>query len=195
MNKKNRRNKKKYPALDTSTNLKSRRDYMDNRHYVNGVKESGKMVMPPLNDEQKKFLNDFNEAYYNASTKLKFGHTEFLDDKLDIDSVEDIKGQIKAIKKERGKIYKKSPESTTESDREFCRMITEQIEEMEDFLDSVQPKRTHNRMNYARNNDFLNKAKMSNEYDLVSWDEVNENELVEICEIEDAMNYKKGTKS
>jgi hypothetical protein len=180
--KKNRRDKQKFPNLDVKYNLKSRRDYLDNRHYVNGVKHKGNMVMPPLTDKQKKFLNDFNKEYYNASFDSKYEYATIHVCQVDENTVKDIKDQIRTLKKERKKIFDKSPNTTTEQDRELAEYYTGQIEDMEDFLNEVHPRRACEHANNARNYDLLNMAKASNEYDLVSWEELEDDDLVEYNE-------------
>jgi len=174
--KKSRREKQEFPDLDVSYNLKARRDYMDNRFYVNGVKQKGKTVMQPLDKEAKKYLNDFNKEYYNAS----FGEGKAWDydniHKLQVDkeTIDDLKTQIRALKKERKIIYLKSPNTTTEEDRELARMYNKQIEDIEEFIYKVHPRRECDDRNNARNADLLNMAKASNMYDLVSWEELDD---------------------
>lgn len=177
--KKTRRSKQKFPNLDVKYNLKSRRDYLDNRYYVNGVKQNGKMVMPPLSEKAKKFLNDFNKEYYNASFDSKYDYDNIHVCKVDEETVKDIKDQIRVLKKDRKKIFDKSPNTTTEQDRDLAAYYTQQIEDMEDFLNEVHPRRACEHANNDRNYDFLNMAKASNEYDLVSWEELRDDEYVE----------------
>ncbi len=55
MKKKNRRSKVKYPALDPEFNLKSRSELIE-ADYIN-----------KLSEEEKEWLNRFNEEYVNAS--------------------------------------------------------------------------------------------------------------------------------
>lgn len=62
-----RRNKKKYVYLSKNENLRLRQDYMD-VDYINGVRDAnGKMVIRPLTDEEKTFLNNFYKEDLNAS--------------------------------------------------------------------------------------------------------------------------------
>lgn len=176
--KKNRRNSTKNPALDPSLNLKSRRDVTDNRHYVKGVKNSnGEMVIPPLDDRAAKFLNDFNKEYYNADFS---GPENVHPTLIDKDAVEDIKAQIRDIKAKRSKIYGKSPNTTTDEDREQANLYTEHIEEMEHFMNNMYPKRAAEHANNHRNYDLLNYAKRSNKYKLDSWDTLRDDELNEL---------------
>lgn len=64
--KKNKRSEAKNPALDKTYNLKTRTDLYD-FDYVNGYhdEETG-ITTRPLDDKEKKFLNDFVEEYINA---------------------------------------------------------------------------------------------------------------------------------
>jgi len=56
-----RRSRVKYPALRRDMNVKSRR-YCIETEYINGVRnEHGRMVMRPLTDSEKAFLNKFYE--------------------------------------------------------------------------------------------------------------------------------------
>lgn len=65
--KKSRRSKAKYPALQKKLNLKMRSDYIES-DYINGVyDEKGNQVIRPLTDEEKQFLNDFYEETVNAN--------------------------------------------------------------------------------------------------------------------------------
>ena len=65
--KKNRRSNTKYPALKKQYNLKLRSDYIET-DYVNGVVDAnGVVVIPPLDEEAKKFLNDFYEEEVNTN--------------------------------------------------------------------------------------------------------------------------------
>lgn len=176
--KKTRRDKEKYPDLNEKTSLKLRRDYIDNRHYVKGVKDRGVLVLPELDDQDKAFLNQFNKEYYGASFRPEDADKRIHQQKIDLDTVQDIKNQIRKIKAKRKKIFDKSPNKTTEKDRENARMFNEQIEEMEAFLNKVYPKRDCEHLNNQRNRCFLNRNKASNEIDLVSWETLNEDSLV-----------------
>lgn len=66
--KKKPRNKVKYPNLDPSYNLKSRRDYIetDYIHGVESVTGQGEGIRA-MTEEEKKWLNKFNGEYVNAS--------------------------------------------------------------------------------------------------------------------------------
>lgn len=176
-NKKPKRSKQEYPALDPKYNLKSRRDVLDNKYYINGVHADGKRVIRPLNKEEKQFLNDFNKEYYNASFSSKYGYNDVHECKVDKETIDDIKAQIRDVKTLRKRIWNKSPNTTTEEDREEAAELTRQINEMEDFLDEVHPRRMCERANNKRNYDFMTMAKASNEYDLVSIETITDNEL------------------
>ena len=176
--KKNRRNNAKYPALDPSLNLKSRRDVVDNRYYVKGVKDSkGNLVMPPLDERAKQFLNDFNKEYYNADfSGSENVHTTL----IDRDTLEDVKAQIRAVKAKRERIFGKSSNTTTEEDRNLAEKYNEEIEEMEHFLNNMYPKRASEHANNKRNYDLINYAKRSNKFQLDSWDELRDDELKDV---------------
>lgn len=169
--KKSKRSKAKYPALDPSLNLKSRRDYLDNKFYVKRLPE-----------ELKEWLNDFNQAYYCNSTNLKFENFEIVDRVINKEEEADIKSQISRLKKERRRIWAKSPDNVTDDDRLQCQRLDQGIDLMEEFLDKVIPMRRNARNNYARNEDFLNMSKANNTYDLVSWETLRDDELSEVQE-------------
>lgn len=172
--KKNRRNLKKYPALEQRYNLKLRQDYMDNIDYLDGVEYKGRMVIPPLSEEAKQYLNDFNEEYYNASFESKFDYDNIHKCEIDNETVQDIKAQIREIKLLRKRIFGKSAKKTTEEDREQARMYTEQIEAMEKFIDTMHPRRTAERANNRRNDDIINISKATGHIE--SWEIMREKE-------------------
>lgn len=178
--KSSRRDVVKYPNLNPSYNLKSRRDVLDNGLYVDGAKTNGKVVIPALDDETKRYLDTFNKEYYNASFDSQYDYDGVHKCQVDEETVMDIKGQIRVLKKERRKIFGKSPNTTTEDDRDLARHYSEQIEDMEEFLNKVHPRRSCEHANNKRNYDLLNYAKRSNEYDLVSWEEMTDDMLYEI---------------
>ena len=65
--KENRRSKAKYPALQKKFNLKMRQDYIETE-YVNGVYDKdGRMLMRPMNNDEKNFLNSFYEEVIGAN--------------------------------------------------------------------------------------------------------------------------------
>ena len=65
--KKNRRNQARFPALDKKYNLKFREDFLD-CPYVNGVKnKDGSTAIRSMTDEEKDWLNKFNEETVVAS--------------------------------------------------------------------------------------------------------------------------------
>ena len=136
------------------------------------------MVIPELDEESKKFLNQFNREYYGASFREKDEENRIHVSKIDLDTVADIKDQIRKIKAKRKKIFDMSANNTTEDDREKARFYTDQIENMEDFLNKVYPKRDSEHRNNQRNRCFLNRNKASNEVNLVSWESLNEDSLV-----------------
>lgn len=177
--KKTNRDAQEFPDLDVKFNLKSRRDYMDNRHYVNGVKNGGKIVIPALDHDTKKWLNDFNKEYYGDSFEHPWEYNNIHKMQVDKDTVMDIKDQIRVLKKERKKIFNKNANTTTEEHRDLAEFYTEQIEDMENFLDKVHPRRSCDNANNDRNRDLLNIAKASNMYDLVSWETLTDDLLVD----------------
>ena len=133
--------------------------------------------MPPLDEEAKQFLNDFNKEFYNASFETPYDYDNIHTCKVDKDTILDIKAQIRDVKALRKRIFNKSPNTTTNEDRELAAIYNTKIEEMEAFLDEVHPRRSSENANNARNRDLLNIAKASNIYDLVSWEELTDDML------------------
>lgn len=169
---KTKRDREEFPDLNEKTSLKLRRDYIDNRFYVNGIKNKGKLVIPELSHDDKKFLNQFNKEYYSASFRKEDNDNRLHISHIDNDTIQDIKNQIRELKSVRKKIWDKSPNKTTEKDREEARVLTYQIDEMEEFLNFAHPKRACEHANNQRNRCFLNRNKASNEFKLVSWEEL-----------------------
>jgi len=165
---KKKRKDVKYPNLDPDYNLKSRRDYMDNHYYVKKLKDS-----------DKAFLDKFNKEYYNASFSERYEYDDIHVCLVDEDTVKSVKKAIRLLKERREKIYTKSPNKTTDEDREVAKAINLEIEEMENWLDRVHPRRERERANYARNTDLLNMSKASNMFDLVSWETLDDNQLLD----------------
>ena len=147
---------------------------MDNYHYVS-----------KLTDEAKEFLEKFNGEYYGASFCDAWEYDEVHQIRVDKETVEDVKKQIKAHTKAFNKIYSKSPNTTTEDDREEARRLREQIEDMEAFLNEVHPRRELEQANYRRKTDIINHARVSNEFKVTSWDDLREDELNNVTDWED----------
>lgn len=64
---KNRRNTTKYPNLKKEFTIKRRREFLETE-YVNGVtNKDGEMVIRPLNDEEKEWLDQFYKETLNTS--------------------------------------------------------------------------------------------------------------------------------
>jgi hypothetical protein len=165
--KKTKRDKVQYPNLKPSMNTKKRQPYMDNHHYADRLPE-----------EEKQYLNDFNGEYYGADfngNSWDYDNIHTL--KIDKETVDGIKGQIRHLKALRKKIYSKSPNTTTDDDRALCGHYTKQIEEMEEFLDKVHPRREIERNNYVRMCDIINHGRASNEFAIVSFDTLDDNIL------------------
>lgn len=175
---KKKRKDLKYPCLSKEHNLKTRGYYMDNIHYVNGVKYKGVPVMPELGEEAKQFLNDFNKEYYVNSFSTPYGYDDMHVSKATKEEVMAIKDDIRSIKALRKKIWGKSPNTTTDEDREQAEVYNKQIEDLEEYLNEVHPRRACEHANNDRTYDLINHSRASNEFDLVSWDTLNDNELV-----------------
>jgi hypothetical protein len=163
---KKKRDLEKYPNLNERTTLKLRRDYIDNRYYVKR-----------LDEESKRYLDQFNKEYYGASFSDEES-TRVHKSYIDKETVNDIKNQIKVLKEKRNKIFNKSANKTTEEDRKEANLYNEQIQDMEDFLNEMFPKRACEHANNSRNRCFLNRNKASNEVSLVSWEVLKEDAIM-----------------
>jgi hypothetical protein len=79
----NRREKEKYPALKKRFNTKIRQDFIESEEYINGVKDAkGELVIRPLNDKEKEFLNRFNAETVVTSFKKDGKDFYFEDDEM-----------------------------------------------------------------------------------------------------------------
>jgi hypothetical protein len=174
---KKKRKDLKYPCLSKEHNLKKRRFYMDNIHYVKGVSYRGVPVIPELSEEAKQFLNDFNKEYYVNSFSKPYGYDDMHVSEASKEEVLQIKAQIRDVKALRKKIWGKSPNTTTDEDRAQAEVYNEQIEQLEEHLNKVHPRRACEHDNNARNADLINHSRASNEFDLVSWDTLDDNEV------------------
>jgi|TARA_R110000851_G_scaffold31743_1_gene85529 hypothetical protein len=176
--KKTKRDKSDYPNLDPSMNIKARRDVADSHYYVKGVKDNeGCIVIPALDADSKEYLNKFTAEYYNANFSGDDNlHPTLIDDA----TIEDVKEQIRDIKKKRREIFDKSPNTTTQEDRDTANFLTTQIEEIEYFLNKAYPQRSAEKANNDRNVDLLNYAKRSNVYTAVSWEELVDADLNDV---------------
>lgn len=162
-----RREKNKYPYLSKDLNLKKRQDYLDNVYYVNGVKDKkGELVMPPLDEESKEWLNKFNKEFYGAS----FSSND--EDNLHKQLVSD--EEIKEIRQTLSEV-RKSQYSTR--DREKLAEIYKDIEGLENYLRTVYPQKDCTDANNDRNRCLLNTGKATNTVRLIPWESLNQNTI------------------
>lgn len=105
---KNKRSRSKYPALEKNLNLKSRSDYIE-PDYINGVYDSeGNMLIRPLDESEKKWLNQ----YYEETVNTNFTHNKDLKElsKLKKSLIEDdLVKELQEIKKELKLEYNNNP--------------------------------------------------------------------------------------
>ena len=100
--KKNRRKRQKHPALNKQYNLKLRGDYIE-PEYVNGVTNvKGELVIPPLDDEAKDFLNNFYEETVNVKFDYNKELAPFADD------LKIIRDKYKKVRIEQRKLTKRT---------------------------------------------------------------------------------------
>lgn len=187
MSKKNRRNTLKYPGLNARVNLPSRKDLIET-NYINGVRnKDGELVIRPLNDEEKTFLNKF----YEETIITNFLHNKDLrtlskikKSILEDDIILELKEKIKTLKEEKHteevlkkiknlkeiiKITKKQNEET------FNERLTDLEDQMQDlreehllYPDKNDHKRFYN-ANNSRNNCLYTKMKTHYTLDFVDF--------------------------
>lgn len=175
--KKSIRDKKEFPYLDKRYNLKSRRDYMDNTYYVDGVKnKKGEYLMRPLNDEEKEFLNKFNSEYYGASFDVDDSKNlhQFKADKETLDAIRQSIRELKATIKEGEK---------TGMDKEKLRALYREAEATREQLTELNPKLKCTDANNQRNSCLVNKGKATNTVRFIPWDSTNQ-DLIGTLDIE-----------
>jgi hypothetical protein len=174
--KSNKRSKAKYPALKKELNLKSREDYIE-PDYVNGVRdESGKMVIRPLTNEEKEFLNDFyaetiiTDFLHDPDLKILWNKKKSL---INNNHVNEIKKQIKELREESPvknkarinelkKIVRLTKQQNAEIFREKIEEIERQMQEIREENLLYPDKEDHKQFygaNNARNNCLYNKLK------------------------------------
>ena len=151
--------------------MKSRRDYLDNTYYVNGVKNSkNKQVMRPLNEEEKEFLNKFNAEYYGASFEQDDSKNlhQYKADKKQLkavrDSIRELKSMIKELEKKGG-------------NRDKLKVLYKEVEATREQLTELNPKLKCTDSNNQRNSCLLNIGKATNEVKFVAWDELDQDEI------------------
>ena len=135
-----RRSNTKHPALQKKFNLKMRQDYIET-DYINGVKnKDGELVIRPLNEEEKTFLNSFYEEVIGAN----FMHDDIL----------------KELHKEL-KILKSKKELTVEEEAELMKLQLDYYARADDVLlypESCDQKKLYGENN-ARNRCLYNRTK------------------------------------
>ncbi len=161
-----KRKDEKYPNLVPRLNSKKRQDYMDNHYYVKNLPE-----------EAKQYLNDFNGEYYVTSFDDAWEYDNIHKCELDKETVLDLKAQIKVLKAAREKIWNKSANTTTDSDRELALYFTGQIDEIYEFLHKNHPRMELEKESYRRKTDLINHGKACNEFRIVSWETLDDNML------------------
>jgi hypothetical protein len=85
----------KYPNLERDLNLKGRQDYIETE-YIDGVydDETGKLVIRPLTNEEKQWLDSFYNEYVNVNLKDSLIH-----DVMTEDQRKSLKNEVKKLNK------------------------------------------------------------------------------------------------
>lgn len=175
MTEKKKRSRAKYPALKRELNLKSREDYIE-PEYINGVRDSeGKLVIRPLTESEKKFLNDF----YSETIVTDFLHhpeLRQLNDKkrnlINTSEIVNLRKEINILKQDSKKNkeeidrLKEIIEITKDQNMEVCRDKLDVIENRMKVLREqtlLYPDKEDHKVFYndnnSRNNCLLNKLK------------------------------------
>lgn len=166
-----KRDKTKYPGLKQDVNLKSRRYFIDNNTY-----------MHKLSKEEKQWLNDFNQAYYGNDRQLKYKNFDILEKKITDEEYKDFKKELSDLRKERRELWNKSADNMTEEERSYIHMLTEQIEELSEFLYRVVFTRKMAKDNDDRKEDFLTMTHANNAFELISWEDLRDKEISEVID-------------
>ena len=202
-----KRDKSKFPALNRGLNTASRKDFIETE-YLNGVKDSkGNMVIRPLNDEEKAWLN----KYYEETVVTNFNHDpelrrlnrkkkSIVEDAV----VKELQEELKELKK-RPKVNQKKIKNIQQiihhtkkqNEETYADKLFELEEEMQERREEVllyPCKEDHKRFyreNNSRNNCIFNSAK--NTHRLVNMDsvefEVEMNDMVTMFDTEEELIY------
>lgn len=217
---KNKREKSKYPALSRNLNLKSRKDYIEADEYIDGVRNSeGEIVIRPLTDEEKQFLNDF----YAETIITNFLHdprlkklTRDKQNLLNNETTKSIKLQIKKLKEDKEdnrekiielkQIIKTIKDQNKDLNQDKINEINKEMQEIRDEVLLYPNKEDHKQFynsNNSRNNCLYNRSIMMNkmtfidekDFDMFSdhvSDDVYDYEDYLIYELEERQYQKEG---
>ena len=173
---KNKRGNSRYPALSKGLNLKSRKDYIE-PDYINGVRDkNGDLTIRPLNEREKKFLND----YYAESIITDFLHDprlrSLLTEKqklINNQTTTDLRLEIKKLKgneeenieeiRNIKKVIKLIKEQNTKMNEDEINRINDKMQEVRDEVLLYPDKEDHKKFyneNNARNNCIYNRSIM-----------------------------------
>lgn len=135
---------------------------MDNVDCINGVfDENGVKVIREYTEEEKDFLNKFNAEYYNAAF-----------DKDDSQNLHKTKGDSTLVYNVRERIRELKAEQYKEKDYDKLKALYEEIEELNEYLAEIYPKKKCTDENNSRNRCLLNRSKKSGELKFISWETV-----------------------
>lgn len=160
-----------YPYLKTNLNIKRRQDYLDNIHYVDGVKSvDGKSEgIRGLNPDEKEWLNKFNKEFYGASFED--------DDSLNLHQKTASDEEILATRDYISDLRKRAAK---EKDSDIAAELYEELEIMLVLLSELHPQKKCTDANNARNRCLLNKGKATNEVKFIPWETVDQNVIGEL---------------
>lgn len=172
-----KRQKEKYPALNKGLNLSSRKDYIE-PDYVDGVfDQQGNQVIRPLNDKEKKWLDDFyaetvvtDFLHHPDLKKLNDYRRAIIEDEI----VKDLKAQKKELQKDKvnnkkrireiSEIITITKKQNGEIYADQLQYIDEELQELREkhllYSDKEDHKQFYNHNN-SRNNCIFNRSRMT----------------------------------
>lgn len=162
-----RRQKAKYPNLNRRLNTKRRQDYMDNVDPIDGVyNDEGELVIRAYTDEEKAWLNKFNDEYYNANF-----------DKDDSKNLHKVTASTEIIATIRQNLSQLRARTHDEKCPITLKSLIREIEDLEEYLGKVYPRKGCTDANNARNRCLLNKAKADNSVRILPIENMHDMEL------------------
>ena len=162
-----KRDLEEFPNLVKSSNTKLRQDYLDNIHYVDGVKHRDEQVMRPLNNEEKAWLDKFNSEFYGASFS-KDDSENLHQNKVDDVTLYNLRNDLSILRKDAARADK-------DGDVELAKELYLELEEQVEYLKEVYPKKKCTDANNSRNRCLLNVGKATNEVKFIAWESLNQN--------------------
>jgi hypothetical protein len=154
--KRKQRSKVSHPNLDYKYTIPSRHEFLDCRHYVNGVKGTdGELAIRPLNESELTWLNDFYAGDLNASFTEQ---NEYIFKMSDEDTLkyENMRSQLTKVRVELKRVKARKVVNT-----DTLRELYAQMNVLKDELNALNKKVGSYQRNNWRNNDLFIKIKLN----------------------------------